>query len=50
MMGRHFRIPPANATKGSRPQAELFDAFQWLTQLQQARCYETAFGQWRRQR
>ena len=65
MMGLHFHVPPPNATAttntttaaaGARSagpptsQRELFDAYLWLTQLQQARCYETAFGAWRRGR
>ena len=73
MMGRHYRVPPANATSAaaataaatasgaasgaasahtiaSRNQSTLFADYLWLTQLQQARCYETAFAQWRRQR
>ena len=64
MMQRHFRVPPANATAGGSAeeggsaavgggqaeQQELFATYLWLTQLQQARCYETAFAQWRRQR
>ena len=50
---RHFRVPAAtagDAAAGGRTQATLFDEYTWLTQLQQARCYETAFGVWRRQR
>jgi len=31
-------------------QQSLFDAYLYLTQLQQARCYETAFSAWRRMR
>ena len=51
MMARHFRVPPANASRANgRTQRQLFDDYLWLTQLQQARCYETAFAQWRRQR
>jgi len=34
----------------SHNQSRLFADYLWLTQLQQARCYETAFAQWRRQR
>ena len=34
----------------TRSQRDVFDDYLWLTQLQQARCYETAFAQWRRQR
>ena len=34
----------------ARQQRDVFDDYLWLTQLQQARCYETAFAQWRRQR
>ena len=37
-------------TRSSRNQSRLFADYLWLTQLQQARCYETAFAQWRRQR
>ena len=61
MMQRHFRVPEANASTASaaatapgssagRNQSQLFADYLWLTQLQQARCYETAFTQWRRQR
>ena len=54
MMARHFHVPPANATNkilpGNDVQIKLFSDYLWLTQLQQARCYETAFSQWRRQR
>jgi beta-mannosidase len=50
-MARHYRVPPASVSPtSSKTQAELFDAYLWLTQLQQARCYETAFGVWRRLR
>ena len=52
MVGRHFAVPPANATPGApvAAQRDLFDAYLWLTQLQQARCYETSFATWRRLR
>jgi len=50
MMARHFRVPPANVSGGGQPQADLFAHYLYLTQLQQARCYEAAFGQWRRLR
>ena len=57
MLEKHFHIPPANTTdttsSGGRnmtAQRQLFDAYLWLTQLQQARCYETAIGVWRRRR
>ena len=52
MMSRHFRVPPAAASAAAtnRSQQRLFDDYLYLTQLQQARCYETAFAQWRRQR
>ena len=36
--------------EASGAQRELFDAYLWLTQLQQARCYEVAIGQWRCER
>ena len=47
MMAKHFRVPPANATTADGQQ-KVFDDYCWLTQLQQARCYETAITQWRR--
>lgn len=53
MMRRHFRVPPASAgagLAGNRSQARLFDDWLWLTQAQQARCYETAIHRWRRDR
>lgn len=50
MMRRHFRVPPAAAVPAGRSQAQLFDDWLWLTQAQQARCYETAFARWRRDR
>jgi len=49
MMRRHFRVPPARSS-GARSQARLFDDWLWLSQAQQARCYETAFSRWRRDR
>ena len=50
MISRHFRVPPANASEAvGRSQAQVFDDYCYLTQLQQARCYTTAFGAWRRQ-
>ena len=49
MIGRHYAVPPANASDAATQQ-QLFDDYLWLTQLQQARCYETAFGEWRRLR
>lgn len=52
MMQRHFRVPQAHSAPsgGGRSQQQLFDDYLWLTQAQQARCYETAFKHWRRQR
>ena len=51
MISRHFRVPPANASAADgRSQYDLFASYLYLTQLQQARCYETAFTQWRRLR
>jgi len=47
MMNRHFFVPPVNATTQAE-QARVFDAFLYLSQVQQARCYETAIGTWRR--
>ena len=47
MMSSHFKVPPANV---STMQSKVFSDYLWLTQLQQGRCYETAFAQWRRQR
>ena len=50
MISRHFRVPPANTSEAfGRSQAQVFDDYCYLTQLQQARCYTTAFGAWRRQ-
>ena len=55
MMRLHFRVPDANASAdgsaaAASRQRQLFDDYLWLTQLQQARCYETAFSVWRRLR
>jgi beta-mannosidase len=50
MMRQHFHVPLASAIPGGRSQARLFDDWLWLTQAQQARCYETAFARWRRDR
>ena len=53
MIQRHYRVPPANCTTttiSSCDQKRLFDQYLYLTQLQQARCYETAFTHWRRHR
>ena len=55
MMRRHYRVPPANASAEAAradpgAQQRLFDDFLFLTQVQQARCYETAFAKWRRDR
>ena len=56
MISRHFRVPPANCTPpaAGQPahceQRRLFASYLYLTQLQQARCYETAFTHWRRHR
>ena len=57
MMARHFRVPPADCgpppCHGCSPpcdqtaQRALFASYLYLTQLQQARCYETAFTHWR---
>jgi len=49
MLARHFRVPPEHAT-GAQAQQKLFDDYLYLSQVQQARCYETAFAQWRRLR
>ena len=46
MIGRHYAVPPANASDAATQQ-QIFDDYLWLTQLQQARRYETAFGEWR---
>ena len=40
----------AAGSRQAEQQRQLFDTYLWLSQLQQARCYETAFAQWRRQR
>jgi beta-mannosidase len=44
--------PPPPPTRGwsSWGQRRLFDEYLFLTQAQQARCYEVAFGRWRRDR
>ena len=49
MMRRHFRVPPAGSASALSDEAQRrrFDAYLYLTQLQQARCYETAFSTWR---
>ncbi|KAK9829297.1 hypothetical protein WJX72_005014 [[Myrmecia] bisecta] len=47
---RHFHVPPANASL-SKTEDEASGPFQqwiFLTQLQQALCYETAVSAWRR--
>lgn len=49
MLKRHFRVPPEIATEGVTQQ-KVFDDYLYLTQVQQSRCYETAFSQWRRLR
>merc|ERR1711865_204201 len=49
MLARHLRIPPEFASKG-QSQQKVFDDYLYLTQVQQSRCYETAFAQWRRLR
>ena len=38
----------AAGSRQAEQQRQLFDTYLWLSQLQQARCYETAFAQWRR--
>ena len=44
MMSRHFPVPGK-----SRPgDADSFEMYVWMTQVQQGRCYETAINQWRR--
>ena len=59
MVQRHFFVPPSHypsnrcATDDDddaarAAQERLFDAYCWLTQLQQARCYQTALTTWRR--
>lgn len=48
MMAKHFPVPAANASDAKYSQQFLFDTYLYLTQVQQARCYETAIGQWRR--
>jgi beta-mannosidase len=47
MLQKHFSVPDATSSDPS-VQQELFDEYCWLTQVQQARCYETAFTTWRR--
>merc|ERR1719230_370445 len=47
MLKRHLRVPPEFASKGQSQQM-VFDDYLYLTQVQQSRCYETAFAQWRR--
>lgn len=47
MMAKHWPVPEANAS-GAVSQKSLFDSYLYLTQVQQARCYETAISQWRR--
>lgn len=49
MLKRHLRVPPEIAPEGVRQQ-KVFDDYLYLTQVQQSRCYETAFAQWRRLR
>ena len=47
MAQRHFTLPDATSDDPDE-QKELFDEYCWLTQVQQARCYETALATWRR--
>merc|ERR1712166_1411060 len=49
MLKRHLRVPPEFAPDGATQQ-KVFDDYLYLTQVQQSRCYETAFAQWRRLR
>jgi len=46
MVGSHFLLPPEFGTE----QRKVFDDFLYLTQVQQSKCYETSFTQWRRLR
>jgi len=52
MIARHFHVPPAGvaSAQSDETQRALFDSYLYLTQLQQARCYETAFTTWRMMR
>jgi beta-mannosidase len=47
MLHRHFRVPPEIDAEN---QKKVFDDYLYLTQVQQSKCYETAFAQWRRLR
>lgn len=47
MIEKHFSVPAATSSDPTK-QEELFDEYCWLTQVQQARCYETALTTWRR--
>lgn len=50
-MDRHFSLPPAECSgDATTSQRDVFDAYLYLTQLQQSRCYETAINRWRQLR
>merc|ERR1719281_1750556 len=49
MLQRHFKVPP-EFVQDTHSQKKVFDNYLYLTQVQQSRCYETAFAQWRRLR
>jgi len=44
---RHFVLPPVKAADG-KSQAAVFANYVYLTQIQQALCYETGVSRWRR--
>lgn len=52
MISRHFRVPAAGvgSVDANESQRQLFESYLYLTQLQQARCYEVAFSTWRQMR
>ena len=46
-LARHFNIPPQTSNADDMTRAQEIDNYLYLTQVQQARCYETAIGRWR---
>jgi len=47
---RHFLLPSGCGAAGSALGQRSFDMYLYLTNVQQARCYETAFNKWRQLR
>lgn len=51
-IGRHYRLPPVEVDESSGDdgitQRKVFDDYLYLSQVQQAACYDTAISKWRR--